>query len=80
MPVTKTAKRALRVSVKKNSDNKSILSGLDAAIRLAKKTKTKKSLDKVFSLADRAAKSHVIHTKKADRIKSRMVKRFAAAK
>jgi ribosomal protein S20 len=80
MPVTKTAKRALRVSLKKNSDNKSIVSGLDAAIRLAKKTKTAKSLAKVFSLADRAAKSNVIHTKKADRIKARLTKRVSPSK
>lgn len=79
MPVTKTAKRALRVSLKKNADNKSITSALDAAIRLAKKNKTKESLMRVFSLSDRAAKSHVIHTKKADRIKSRISKRLASA-
>jgi ribosomal protein S20 len=79
MPVTKTAKRALRVSEKKNADNKSIVSALDAAIRLAKKNKDKESLNKVFSLSDRAAKSHVIHTKKADRIKARLTKRLASA-
>jgi len=79
MPVTKTAKRALRVSAKKTKDNKSILSALDAAIRMAKKTKSKKSLEKVFSLSDRAAKTHTIHTKKADRIKSRISKRLASA-
>ena len=79
MPVTKTAKRALRVSTKKTKDNKSIVSALDAAIRMAKKEKSKKSLNKVFSLSDRAAKSHVIHTKKADRIKARLTKRISLA-
>lgn len=78
MPVTKTAKRALRSSQEKEIVNKRILANLDVAIRKAKRDKKQKNVDTVFSLADRAAKRHVIHTKKADRIKARITKRVAS--
>lgn len=74
MPVTKTAKRALRGSLKKESVNKLILSKLEVAIRIAKKGKKEESIIKVFSLADRAAKKKVIHANKAARIKSQLSK------
>jgi hypothetical protein len=56
-----------------------IQNDLDAAIRTAKRDKSDKTLQAVFSLADRAAKAHIIHTKKADRIKSRITKKVASA-
>lgn len=74
MPVTKTAKRALRGSAKKEFINKLITTKLDAAIRQAKKTKTQAKITLVVSLADRAAKKGVIHKNKAARIKSQMAK------
>lgn len=74
MPVTKTAKRALRISTKKESINKLILVKLDAAIRQAKKSKTLVKVSRVVSLADRAAKRRIIHKNKAARIKSQMTK------
>lgn len=69
MPVTKTAKRALRSSRKKGQVNSSILSTLEIAMRTAKKNPTVKNIRKVFSLTDRAAKNKVIHKNKAARIK-----------
>lgn len=74
MPVTKTAKRALRSSKRKESVNKQILSSLDSAIKLAKKTKSRESIKKGFSLTDRAVKNKVIHKNKAARIKSQLSK------
>lgn len=79
MPVTKTARRALRSSKKKTDINKRIVNALQVAVRQAKRDKKQKNLDSVFSLADRAAKAHVIHRKKADRIKSRVTKRILSA-
>ncbi|MFZ5932486.1 MAG: 30S ribosomal protein S20 [Patescibacteria group bacterium] len=70
MPVTKTAKRALRASGKKASLNKATLSKLEAAIRLAKRVKSIRKISAAISLADKAAKKHVIHKNKAARIKS----------
>ncbi len=74
MPVTKTAKRALRGSAKKTIVNKSIVRGLESSIRKAKKGKAKDLVLKAISLADRAAKKKVIHKNKAARIKSQLAK------
>jgi small subunit ribosomal protein S20 len=74
MPVTKTAKRALRSSKKKESVNKLILSKLEASIRIARKGKSAEKVNKAISLVDRAAKKRVIHKKKAARIKSQLSK------
>lgn len=74
MPVTKTAKRALRGSQKKEFVNKRTISSLEAAIRLAKKSKSSEKIEKAMSLTDRAAKKHVIHKNKAARIKSQLSK------
>ncbi|AKM83037.1 hypothetical protein A2422_03615 [Candidatus Woesebacteria bacterium RIFOXYC1_FULL_31_51] len=74
MPVTKTAKRALRGSSKKEKVNTLILSKLGKALRSAKKTKTKKNIETAISLADKAAKKNTIHKNKAARIKSQLSK------
>jgi len=70
MPVTKTAKRALRSSKKKAEVNKSILKKMEIAIRLAKKTLKETDITKAISLVDKAAKKKVIHKNKASRAKS----------
>jgi small subunit ribosomal protein S20 len=74
MPVTTTAKRALRGSKKKESINKVILGKLEVAVRVARKGKTAEKILKAVSLADRAAKKRVIHKNKAARIKSQLSK------
>lgn len=70
MPVTKTAKRALRSSLRKKSVNKIILKRMESAFKLAKKTLKATDIKKAISLADRAAKKKVIHKNKVSRIKS----------
>lgn len=74
MPVTKTAKRALRSSTKKNQVNKIIKTRLEVALRLAKKHPTEKNVLNAISLTDRAAKKKIIHKNKAARIKSGLSK------
>ena len=74
MPVTKTAKRALRGSRTKEKVNKLIVSSLEASVRAAKKSKAVEKIAKAVSLADRAAKKNVIHKNKAARIKSQLAK------
>jgi small subunit ribosomal protein S20 len=74
MPVTKTAKRALRGSKNKESVNKLIVSKLEAAIRVARKSKAAQKITTAVSLADRAVKKNVIHKNKAARIKSQLSK------
>ena len=70
MPVTKTAKRALRSSKRKTQVNILLIKRLGVAIRLAKKGKAAEKIRIAISLADRAAKSKTIHKNKAARIKS----------
>lgn len=74
MPVTKTAKRALRSSKKKEIVNKLIVSELEVALRQAKKTKNTQKILKAVSLTDRAAKKNVIHKNRAARLKSQLSK------
>lgn len=80
MPVTKTARRALRGSKNKESVNKAILSKLGVAIRIAKNSKKLEKVLLAVSLADRAAKKKVIHPNKAGRIKSQMAKLLPVSK
>lgn len=74
MPVTKTAKRALRGSKNKEAINKLIVSKLETAVRLARKSKSVEKIIKAVSLSDRAAKKKVIHKNKAARIKAQLTK------
>jgi small subunit ribosomal protein S20 len=74
MPVTKTAKRALRSSQKKRAVNSKIRARLEASIRKAKKEKTPTSVKHAISVVDKAAKKKVIHKNKAARIKGTLSK------
>jgi small subunit ribosomal protein S20 len=74
MPVTTTAKRALRSSKNKETVNKLIIKKLEVAVRIAKRSKTSEKVLKAVSLVDRAAKKSVIHKNKAARIKSQLSK------
>lgn len=83
MPVTVTAKRALRGSARKAIVNKLIISKLEVAMREAKKIKSEIAVRKAISMADRAVKKNVIKKNKAARIKStlsKLVKPLAKAK
>lgn len=72
MPVTKTAKRALRSSKRKEKVNSILRSRLESAIRIANRTKAKKDIVLAQSLADKAVKKNYIHKNKASRIKSQL--------
>ncbi len=72
MPVTVTAKRALRSSKRKQIVNKRRSASMDVALRKAKNNPTKETIKEATSLVDRAAKAQIIHKNKAARIKSRL--------
>lgn len=74
MPVTKTAKRALRSSNIKKEVNRILKTRLEVALRLAKKQSSEKNVLKAISLLDRTAKKKIIHKNKAARIKSTLTK------
>ncbi len=80
MPVTKTAKRALRSSAKKAQANFLRIKDLQTSLRLAKKSKKENDVKKVLSLVDRAVKKNLLHKNKASRMKSRLVNLTLKAK
>lgn len=77
MPVTKTAKRALRGSTVKAAVNAKLKTNLEIAQRMAKSKPTAKTIATVFSLADRSVKKNLIHKNKAAHIKSAFSKLLA---
>ena len=74
MPVTVTAKRALRSSKRKADVNNLIRNKLEVAIRIAKKGKKKADIKKAISLIDRATKKNILHRNRAARLKSSLSK------
>jgi len=77
MPVTKSAKRALRKDRKRTVINKLRKKITKEAIKAFKKTLSEKDFKKAVSLIDRLAKNKVIHKNKAARLKSRLAKLLA---
>ncbi|OIP07155.1 hypothetical protein COS66_01835 [Candidatus Berkelbacteria bacterium CG06_land_8_20_14_3_00_43_10] len=76
MPITKSAKKSLRVSQTKQAHNTKIRIALEIGLKKA----TKETFSGVVSIIDKAAKRHVIHKNKAARLKSQLVKRLAITK
>lgn len=77
MPVTKSAKRALRKDRRRTVINKLRKKITKQAIKTFKKTLNEKDFQKAVSLIDRLAKNKVIHKNKAARLKSRLAKLLA---
>ncbi len=74
MPVTESAKKALRRDRRRMMVNRRVRRQLKDALKEARKKPTPKTLFVTTSILDRAAKKHVIHKRKADRLKSRLTK------
>ena len=74
MPVTQSAKKALRRDKRRENRNKPVLSKIRSALRQAREDPTKKHLSAAYSAIDRAAKNHIIHKNKAARLKSRLLR------
>lgn len=74
MPVTTSAKGALRKDKRRAVVNQKVREAMKAALKQAREKKTAVAVSKAYSAVDRAAKSKVIHKNKAARLKSRLVK------
>lgn len=74
MPVIKSAIKKLRQDKKREKRNSILENKLKDLVKKVKKNPTEKLLKEVFSLADKAAKNHIIHKNKAARIKSSIAK------
>lgn len=76
MPITKSAKKALRVSETKRAQNKINKVKLEKALRQA----TEKTVNAAISTIDKSAKTGLIHKNKAARLKSRLAKKLGTPK
>ncbi len=85
MPVSPSAKKALRVAERRHLENLKIKSVYKKAVKSVKKAVEESAADvatllsKAQSALDTAAKSKTIHPNKAARLKSRLAKRLATA-
>jgi small subunit ribosomal protein S20 len=73
MPITKSAKKALRQDRRRAISNRLTRQQLKRAMAQIKK-KPPKDLTEIYRLLDRAAKKGIIHKNKAARLKSRLAK------
>ncbi len=83
MPITRSAKNALRQSIRRREHNlegkknlTNALKGYRKLVAAGKKEEAAKSLVAVYRAADRLAKTGVIHKNRANRIKSRLAKKL----
>lgn len=87
MPITQSAKKALRQSKRRRSQNlkrKEIYKSVARSVRkladVDKKDEAQKLLPQLYKALDKAAKTNVIAKNKAGRLKSRLAKLIAKAK
>ena len=76
LPITKSAKKSLRVSLRQRAQNLKVEKKLKQALKKA----DAKNVNEVISLIDKAAKTNLIHKNKAARLKSRLNKKFGTVK
>lgn len=74
MPIIKSAIKKLRKDRQRTISNKKRMALLKKAIKNAKKKPAAESIKKIVSLVDKAAKRHLIHKNKANRLKSQLAK------
>lgn len=73
MPISKSAKKALRSSEAKREKNLVLKVKLKKAI----KKSTAETLNEAYSTIDKSVKRHLIHRNKAAHLKSQLAKKFA---
>ena len=80
MPITSSAKKAMRQDRKRAVVNRPLKSRVRAAIIEARKNPSQETVRQAHSTLDKAAKKHIIKKGKADRLKSRLVALLAKEK
>lgn len=76
MPITKSAKKSLKVSLTKREQNRK----QEVELSKALKSISEKSSNEVISKIDKAAKTGIISKNKAARMKSRLSKKYGTPK
>jgi len=79
MPITESAKKALRQSKRRAVFNKRLKKRAKKMIQAFKKGPTVERLKKSYSALDKAAKKNVFHKNKTARLKSQLAKKLTAA-
>jgi len=74
MPVTKSAKGALKKDQRRQAENLKTKNAYKKAIGYFKKNISSQALSEAYTKIDRAAKKNVIHKNKASRLKSQLAK------
>lgn len=81
MPITKSAKKALRQSLRRRARNlikkeeyKRLIRDVKKSVAAGKKSDAEKILPQLYQALDKAAKTNVIKKNKAARLKSRITK------
>jgi small subunit ribosomal protein S20 len=75
MPIIQSAKKKVRIDKKRSTVNLRIRRRYKEVVKKAKENLTPENLSKAYSELDMAAKKHVIHKKRASRLKSRLSKK-----
>lgn len=76
MPISKSAKKALRSSIAKQQRNIKVKKNLDKALKKV----SEKTFSGVISLIDKASKKGILHKNKASRMKSALAKKVDMSK
>jgi small subunit ribosomal protein S20 len=74
MPIIKSAKKALRQSIKRYDHNKTVKSATRTAVKKVRANTTVESVNSAFSALDKAVKKHAVKKNTANRLKSRISK------
>lgn len=79
MPLTSSAKRALRKDKRRTVVNKRVKSIMKSAVKAVQENKNAETLPTAYQAIDRAAKKNLIHKKKASNLKSQLAKTISLA-
>lgn len=70
MPITSSAKKALRRDIHRTQVNRKIRSQMKSVLDAVKANPDTKTVSQAYAVLDRAAKKNIIHKNKAARLKS----------
>jgi len=80
MPITSSAKKALRQSQAKAESNKPVRTKARTLLKKARKNPTQENINNAFSALDKAVKKKIFHKGKVSRLKSRLSKLLVSPK
>ena len=77
MPITKSVKKALRQSEKKNKKNNAFKTKLRGIVKAFLLKPSQEGLKETYSILDKAEKKNIYHKNKVNRLKSNFSKKVA---